>query len=290
MQEIALRAVHRDRRAGRGAGQRAGAGGADGRGRRPDLVLRQRGRPLRRGDVQDAGVRRAVGRDHPRAVRRHRPEAAPVPVRRAGQLARPDRGAAGEQRPADRAGDARRSRCPSTPGPAPSSCRPGTRRWACPGPGTSSGACGSSRCWRTSRTCWSTATCSTARPVVEAKVGRARGRRPGRDRPGAGDGRGGAGGGVRLPQAGAGRLARGPAARIESGEDEVVGVNRFPGTEPSPADRGPGRRGHSVDPEVEARAAGAVAAWRAERDDRAGRRRSAALDRLRADAAQPGRT
>ena len=44
----------------------------------------------------------------PRALRRHRPEAAPVPLRRAGQLARPDRGAAREQRPAHRARDARR--------------------------------------------------------------------------------------------------------------------------------------------------------------------------------------
>ena len=50
----------------------------------------------------------AVGRDHPRALRRHRPEDAPLPLRRPGQLARADRGAAGEQRPAHRAGDARR--------------------------------------------------------------------------------------------------------------------------------------------------------------------------------------
>ena len=41
-------------------------------GRRPDLVLRQRRRPVRRGDVQDARLRRAVGRDHPRALRRRR--------------------------------------------------------------------------------------------------------------------------------------------------------------------------------------------------------------------------
>ncbi len=50
------------------------------------------------------------------------------------------------------------------------SSRPGTRRWACLGPGTSSGACASSRCSRTSRTCSSTATCSNGSPVVEAKT------------------------------------------------------------------------------------------------------------------------
>ena len=79
-----------------------------GDGRRADLVLRQRRRALRRGDVQDARLRGAVGRADPGAVRRHRPEAAPVPLRRPGQLARSDRGAAGEQRAAHRAGDARR--------------------------------------------------------------------------------------------------------------------------------------------------------------------------------------
>ncbi len=62
--------------------------GADGRGGRADLVLRQRGRPLRRGDVQDAGLRPALGHDHPGAVRDHRPGAAPLPLRRAGELAR----------------------------------------------------------------------------------------------------------------------------------------------------------------------------------------------------------
>ena len=44
-------------------------------------------------------------------------QAAPVPLRRAGQLARPDRGAAGEQRAADRAGDARRDAVQGRPRP-----------------------------------------------------------------------------------------------------------------------------------------------------------------------------
>ena len=39
-----------------------------------DLVLRERRHPLRRGDVQDAGLHRAVGPHRPRALRRHRPE------------------------------------------------------------------------------------------------------------------------------------------------------------------------------------------------------------------------
>ena len=50
-----------------------GLGGGLRHGRRPDLVLRQRRRPVRRGDLQDARVRRAVGPAHPRAVRRRGP-------------------------------------------------------------------------------------------------------------------------------------------------------------------------------------------------------------------------
>ena len=91
--------------------------GRHGQGRGPDVVLRQRRRAVRRGDVQDARLRRAVGRDHPGALRRHRREDAPLPVRRAGQLPRPDRGPAGEQRAAHRAGDARRDAVEERPRP-----------------------------------------------------------------------------------------------------------------------------------------------------------------------------
>ena len=91
-----------------GAGQRAGAGRAVRRRGRADLVLRERRRAVRRGDVQDAGLRPHVGRAHPRPVRRARSAPPAVPLRRAGQLARPDRGAAGEQRHPDRARVARR--------------------------------------------------------------------------------------------------------------------------------------------------------------------------------------
>ena len=59
----------------------------------------------------------ALGRAHPRAVRRDRRQAAPVPLRRAGQLARADRGPAGEQRAAHRAGDAGRDAVQGRPRP-----------------------------------------------------------------------------------------------------------------------------------------------------------------------------
>ena len=71
-----------------------------------DVLLRQRRRAVRRGDVQDARVRAAVGRADRVALRRAGPPAPAVPLRRAGQLARPDRGAAREQRAAHRARDA----------------------------------------------------------------------------------------------------------------------------------------------------------------------------------------
>ncbi len=170
VQEIAYALSHRDRRARLGARLRPGAGRAVRRGGRPDLLLRQRGRPLRRGDVQDARLHASSGTSSPRE--RYGvagPRAAPVPLRRAGQLPGPDRGAAGEQRAADRAGDARRHAVARTPGPARCSCRPGTRRSACRGRGTSSGRCGCSRCWPSRPTCWSTTTCSPGRSSSRAR-------------------------------------------------------------------------------------------------------------------------
>ena len=100
----------------------------------------------------------------------HRREDAPLPLRRAGQLARADRGAAGEQRPADRARDARRHAVQERPRPRRTAARRGTRRSACRARGTSSGRCGCSRCWPSSPTCWSTTTSSRARRSIEAKV------------------------------------------------------------------------------------------------------------------------
>src|SRR3954447_17667268 len=67
-------------------------------------------------------------------------------------------------------------------------------------------------------------------------------------------------------------------ARIESGEQVLVGVNRFTETEPSPLTQDGGIM--VVDPGVEAQAREALAAWRAQRGDV-----SAALDELRRVAA-----
>ena len=96
--------------------------GPHGRGVRADLVLRQRRRAVRRGAREAARDGAAVGRARPRALRRDRRAPPPLPLRRAGQLARADRVAAGEQRPADRAGgaggDARPQR-PRAGDPAP---------------------------------------------------------------------------------------------------------------------------------------------------------------------------
>ena len=64
-------------------------------------------------------------------------------------------------------------------------------------------------------------------------------------------------------------------ARIESGEQVLVGVNRFTETEPSPLTEDGGIL--VVDPAVEAEQVAALADWRAARDDAAAR---AALDEL----------
>jgi (2R)-ethylmalonyl-CoA mutase len=55
-------------------------------------------------------------------------------------------------------------------------------------------------------------------------------------------------------------------ARVESGDEVVVGVNRFTETEPSPLTADLGSAIQSVDPEVEQRAVAAVQAWRSSRD------------------------
>ena len=62
----------------------------------------------------------------------HGRQAATVPVRRAGQLPRPDRGAAGEQRPAHRPGDARRDAVQGRPGAGRAAA--GVERGAGPAP------------------------------------------------------------------------------------------------------------------------------------------------------------
>ncbi len=67
---------------------RRSAGRPDGRGGRPHLVLRQCRHALRYRTLQDARLRRHVGRDHRAALRHHRPETAAVSLRRSGQFAR----------------------------------------------------------------------------------------------------------------------------------------------------------------------------------------------------------
>ena len=86
-----LRARHGDRRARTGPpigrGRRSGVRG----GRRPDFVLRQRRHALRHRARQDARLRRIVGRDHPRPLRRagSRPSAASATASRSIRSASP---------------------------------------------------------------------------------------------------------------------------------------------------------------------------------------------------------
>jgi ethylmalonyl-CoA mutase len=70
-------------------------------------------------------------------------------------------------------------------------------------------------------------------------------------------------------------------ARIESGDEVVVGVNRFTETAPSPLTADLDTAVQTVDPAVEARAVEALRTWRRDRDDDA---LTKALDVLRADA------
>ena len=98
-------------------GAPARAGGDVPAGVRAPLLLRQRRHPLRGGARQAARDGPALGADRPRALRRRGPQAAALPLRRAGELARPDRGAAGEQHHPDRARGAGRDHGPRRPRP-----------------------------------------------------------------------------------------------------------------------------------------------------------------------------
>ncbi|MFD8587942.1 protein meaA [Streptomyces sp. NPDC059637] len=71
-------------------------------------------------------------------------------------------------------------------------------------------------------------------------------------------------------------------ARIESGEEKVVGVNCYEGTEPNPLTADLDTAIMTVDPANEARVVAALGAWRGQRDDE---RAAKALERLRATAA-----
>jgi len=73
-------------------------------------------------------------------------------------------------------------------------------------------------------------------------------------------------------------------ARIEAGEQIVVGVNAYQETEPNPLTADLDAAIQSVDPAVEAQASDALKTWRAKRDNAAV---DAALARLRKDAAEP---
>ncbi len=91
------------------------------------------------------------------------PELRRLPLRRAGQLARPHRAAAREQRVADPDRGAGRDALARRPLPRAAAAHVERGAVACRGRGTSSGRCGCSRSSRTRPTCSSTATCSPAR-------------------------------------------------------------------------------------------------------------------------------
>ncbi|MGO9504153.1 MAG: protein meaA [Streptosporangiaceae bacterium] len=74
-------------------------------------------------------------------------------------------------------------------------------------------------------------------------------------------------------------------ARIESGEDKIVGVNCFETTEPSPLTADLDAAVQQVDPAAEQEAGAQLARWREQRDEAAAQ---AALGQLRADAARDG--
>ena len=157
--------------------------------------------------MQAARLRAVVGRDHRIPLRRRESEAPPVPLRRAGELARTHRGAAGEQRLPHPAGDARGH---DVEGRArPRRAVAGLERGARPAALVGSAVVAADAADRRVRV----GPARVRRPVrgLEGRRGQGRrdqGRRPRGDRPHPRDGRRGRGGRVGLPEVGAGLVAR----------------------------------------------------------------------------------
>ncbi len=180
----------------------------------------------------------AVGPHLPRPLRRDRPQAAPVPLRHAGQLARAHRGPAGEQRAAHHPRDARRHAVAGRPGPRRPAADLERGPRSAPPVGPAVVAALPAGAGLRDRSARVRATCSTGSQVVEAKTG---------ELAGAAEAEleeilalGGAFEAIDEMKA---RLVASQAERsrrIETGEQVVVGVNRFTEAEPSPARR---RRG-----------------------------------------------
>ena len=192
--------------------------------------------------MQDAGVRPALGHDHLGAVRDLRPGPPPLPLRRAGQLARPDRGAAGEQRPADHPGDAGRHPVQGRTGPRRPA--PGLERGAGPAPALGPAVEPAHPAGAGLRI----GPAGVRRPVQWLSRGRGQdrgtgGRRGGGDRHDPADGRDGAGGGVGVRQGPASRRARGPASTHRVRPRPGGGGQLLPGHRAEPAHRGHGRGG-----------------------------------------------
>ena len=156
----------------------------------------------------------------------------PVPLWRAGQLARPDRAAAGKQRLSHPDRNAVGRAFEAARGRARCNCRPGTRRSACRGRSTSNGRCGCSRSWPMRPISWNSATFSTAARKSRPWSRRSRPRR--KAEIAAIDAMGGA---VRAIETGVlkARLVESNTRRLEAierGEQIVVGVNAFMNSEP----------------------------------------------------------
>ena len=181
------------------------------------------------------------------------PEAAPVPLRRAGQLARPDRGAAGEQRHPDRAGGARRDPVQGRPGPRAAAA--GVERGARPAPAVgpavvAAGPAGARLRDRPAR---------ARGPLRRVARGGGQGGRAGADARAEMDRVQAMGGAVAAVESGYMKSALVAShaerrRRIEAGLDVVVGVNRFQSTEPNPLLADLDTAIQTVDPAVEAAA------------------------------------
>ena len=278
MQELAYGLADRDRRARRGARLGPGRRRRVPRGRRAHLVLRRtRASASSRRCARCARSPSMWDRICRRALRRHRREAAPVPLRRAGELARAHRGAAREQRAAHRARDARRDAVEGRPGPGGAAAVRGTRRSGCPRPWDQQWSLRIQQVLAYETDLLEYDDLFDGSKVVEAQGRRAAPRPPRPSSQWVLDG-GGAFAMIDADEGPARAEPRRAGARASSRASiTVVGVNSFTETEPSPLadERANAAASSTIDPTVEReQRRGDSRQWRADARRRRGRRRA----------------
>ena len=221
--------------------------------------------------IEEHAKLRAMGRlweeIGPRALRRDRGEVPALPLRRAGQLAGPDRGAAREQRDPDRARGAGRDARAATPAPAPLQLPAWNEALGLPRPWDQQWSLRIQQILAYETDLLDYPDIFEGSQVMDGLVDELV--RGARAEMAVVEEHGGAVEAVPYMKTQLVESHRARVGRIERGEQKVIGQNVYTEHEPSPLQEGEDGGIMTVDPAVEQGQIDAVRAWRSERDQAA---------------------